>query len=96
MRATDLMVDSSGKPLDGLHHSQPRLIAGETKQAFLTSKFKGGRIDEKPLLQRMSMMRLKQILRCVQFFGGVFRIVKFDGTVMPAQYICPSIWETKS
>jgi hypothetical protein len=76
MRVTDSMEDPSGKSLDGLHNFQPRLIAGETKQAFFTSKFECGRTDEKPLPHRMSGMLFRQKLRFVQFLS-VFSVLSY-------------------
>jgi hypothetical protein len=62
MRATNSLVGRSGKSLDEL---QPRLIAGETKQAYLTSRFKDGRTVSRSWPQRMPAMQLSKILRFV-------------------------------
>jgi hypothetical protein len=60
MRLTEAPPSLAGLSVD---HLQPRLITGETKQAFLSSKFKVGRSVSRPLPKRMNALRLKNILR---------------------------------
>jgi hypothetical protein len=60
MRATDSLAGCSGMSLNAF---QPRLIAGETKQAYLTASFKDGQTVRRPLPARMPAMQLSQRLR---------------------------------
>jgi hypothetical protein len=59
MRVADSLAGSSGKHPDDL---QPRLIAGEMRQAYLTAKFKKGRTVRKFWRQRMPALQLAQKL----------------------------------
>jgi hypothetical protein len=65
MCATNALAGPPDMPLDDF---QPRLIAGETKQGYLTSKFKHGRTANRPLPQRMPSMQIVQKLRFVRSF----------------------------
>jgi hypothetical protein len=67
MRAANSLAGCSGMSANAL---QPRLVAGETKQAYLTASFKDGKTIRRPLPAHMPAMQLSQRIRWVVNLTG--------------------------